>query len=155
MATDLVEMFDRFVSGADVFAPSSDNLPMAMMTTRAAEGSRPRRAPARKSPTAVVDSLAKALDGDVQKGEKVLTDLETMAISKPQQALIRLADFGEVLKRVAKRTGGISDKFSGIVEKFHSVAKAIATAFKAESFSISINLPWRITVGFTFPVSGK
>ena len=153
MATGFAELFDQFVSGADVVSPPDDP-PMAMMTTPTAGSPRPRRAPARKSPTAALDTLAKALDADVDDAEEVLAGLETMAIDKPHTALTRLADFGEVLKRVAKRTGGLSDKFSGIIERFHSVARAIAIAFQAASFSISINLPWSITVGFTFPISG-
>lgn len=97
-----------------------------------------------------IDALAEALLRDIPGGERLLESLRIEAKDNAHGVMAALASFSEVLKAVVRRLKRLPEELAGIIERFKTATAAVAKALGAASYSMSIDLPWSISVGFTW-----
>jgi hypothetical protein len=99
---------------------------------------------------AALTKLARELVRDPKDGVKTLRRWSRKAEAKPYKALAALATFSEVLKRAVALLERIPAKFGRLIAEFRTCVGAVGTALGATSFTVTIDLPRSIAIGYSW-----
>lgn len=102
---------------------------------------------------AALTKLARELIRDPKDGVKTLKRWGAKARSDPYKALAALATFGEVLKRAVALLERIPEKFGKLIAELRKCVAVVGSELGASSFSVTIDLPRSIAIGFSWAVA--
>ena len=101
---------------------------------------------------AALTKLARELVRDPDGGVKTLRKWGRKAQDKPYKALAALATFGEVLKRAVALLERIPAKFGRLISEFRTCVGVVGVALGVTSFTVTIDLPRSIAIGYSWTV---
>jgi len=99
---------------------------------------------------AALTHLARELVRHPDDGVAVLKRWRKRARRHPDEALTAVATFGEVLKRVVASLQRLPAQFGRVMRQFRRCVAAVAAALGASSYSVTLDLPRSLAVGFTW-----